>query len=366
MLAALQAQRLNLKPVAQQEPAPAGTSAGILGEDLDEEAQQRIRTEFFASGVEQWLDLLGELTFPTTSVSLNREACQWLARNAGGGGGGVSNASLGSASKEESEVCRQELVRSIDAALRQHGWENAFVKLSTRSPKDAHQILEKATCQFAAQRGETLLVNERVALFSQLVQDNFAIGCGEDAVALLLGSDRVREDLEYALEASNYEELQMHIVLRRWDGAIPIEREFRGIVWNGELNAIGQYYHPLHFPQLDELQKEISADLCEVYEELRPRLSKNGFTHCIIDFAWLEPQKVRVIEINPFDGVALGCFPGSTGLFRWDDEKDRRIITEGPFELRLRQAPQTEQEFKHKLSTAWRDVLFPTKRSGIA
>jgi len=366
MLAELQKQRQNLRPVVLQAPLPSETSPGILGNDLDEDAQQRIRAEFFGSGVEQWLDLLGELTFPTTSVPLSRETCVWLAARAGGEGWGDSKACLAAAGNQEADDCRNDLVQSIDAALHRHGWDNAFVKLSTRSPKDAQQILEKAKNEFAVHRGVSLCPNERVALFSQLVQDNFAVSCGVDAVALLLGSDRVREDLQYALEASNYEELELHIVLRRWDGAIPIEREFRGIVWNGELNAVGQYYHPLHFPQLEGLRQEISSDLRKVYDELRPRLSKHGFTHCIIDFAWLGPGNVRIIEINPFDGVALGCFPASTGLFRWDDAQDKRTITEGPFELRLRQAPQTEQEIKHKLSTSWRDIIFPATWSGKA
>lgn len=227
-------------------------------------------------------------------------------------------------------------------------------------------MLEKAHIEFAEQQGVSLPPNERVALFSQLVQNHFAVSSGEEAVALLLGSDRVREDLQYALEAANYEALRLHVVLRRWDGAIPIELEFRGIVWNGELNTIGQYYHPLHFPQLEELRDQICTDLRKVYNDLRPRLSESGFTHCIVDFAWLGPEDVRIIEINPFDGVALGCFPGSTGLFRWDDPEDRRAISEGPFEFRLRGAPKTLQEMKAQLNNSWRDIVFPATWAGKA
>lgn len=47
---------------------------------------------------------------------------------------------------------------------------------------------------------------------------------------------------------------------------------------------------------------------------------------CIIDFAYLNHDNIKVIELNPFDGEFLGCFPASTGLFRWDNEKDKKII----------------------------------------
>jgi len=150
-------------------------------------------------------------------------------------------------------------------------------------------------------------------------------------------------------------------VLRRWDGAIPIEREFRGIVWNTHLFAVGQYYHPIYFPELESMKDDIKDDVCKVHNELQNNLTDAGFTHFVIDFAWMGPGKVKVIEINPFDGVALGCFPGSTGLFHWDDEHDRNLIKNGPFELRMRTAPLPEHEMKNKLNAAWRDVIMPPK-----
>merc|ERR1712032_293110 len=184
--------------------------------------------------------------------------------------------------------------------------------------------------------------------------------------ALLTSSARIREDLEYALEAPCYEDLSLHVVLRRYDGAIPIANEFRGIVWGGALNALGQYYHPLVFPELEEHRGRIESDLRSVHESLQPKLSTAGFTDYIIDFAWLGPGNVWIIEINPFDGVALGCFPGSTGLFRWDDENDREIITKGPFQFRIRQKPLSDTDLKFKLNTSWRDIVTPPLRSGQA
>jgi len=337
-----------LKPVVQEDPrVRPKTDAGgrpILAEDLDEEAQQRIRKEFFAAGLECWLHLLGERSFATASLPLSRDACAALARAPGGDANAFDGAAL---------------ERQVDAELARLGWDQAFVKLSTRSPKDSPRILEKATAEFHAQGGPELALNERARLFAELVQRNFCVASGREAVALLTSSERVREDLDYALEAPNYEELGLHIVLRRWDGPIPIANEFRGIVWGGQLNALGQYYHPLLFPEMLSRRAEIEADLRATYEELRPALGGAGFAHCIVDFAWMGPGQVKVIELNPFDGLALGCFPGSTGLFRWDDERDRDIIQNGPFEMRLRTEALKEHELKFRLNVSWRDVICP-------
>lgn len=315
----------------------------IICHELDEAEQQRIRRDFFAAGAEHWLPLLGSYSFATASIPLSREM------------------SVGLSQRFEGELLceRQALEGKIDSVIAEQGWSKVFCKLSTRSPKDAPQILAKAAKQFHAEAGLEMPVDQRVRQFAELVQQNFSVSCGRDAVDLLISSERVREDLEYALEAAGYDELGLHLVLRRWDGPLPIAREFRGIVWNAELNALGQYYHPLMFPELLAIKEDIASDLRAVYEELRPQLSAAGFTHFIIDFAWLGPKQVKVIELNPFDGVALGCFPGSTGLFRWDEEKDRDIIKNGPFEIRLRTEPLPLSELRNKLNTSWKDVVLP-------
>ena len=109
----------------------------------------------------------------------------------------------------------------------------AFVKLSTRAPKDSPQILQRASAAFVEQAGSALPANERCILFSTLVQQNFSIRGGKEAVELLAASERVREDCAWALCAPNFEELGLQVVLRRWDGAMPPSSEFRGIVCMG-------------------------------------------------------------------------------------------------------------------------------------
>lgn len=65
--------------------------------------------------------------------------------------------------------------------------------------------------------------------------------------------------------------------------------------------------------------------------------------------------EIMIIEINPFDGKALGSFPGSMGLF--DLEKDERLIKEGELEVRVREEEMKENELKYKLNDSWKSIL---------
>lgn len=203
--------------------------------------------------------------------------------------------------------------------------------------------------------------NDRCALFSSLVQQNFCVCSGPEAVEFLAASERVREDCAWATQGDDYPELRLHVVLRQWDGPVPPSNEFRGIIWGGQMHAVSQYYHGLFFPELLNEKAKIAEDLRAIHLEIQPRLEAAGFEHYIVDFAWFRPGHVKVIEVNPFDGKGLGTMAASTCLFRWEDEKDRRIITEGPFELRIRLEPQSEYDLKRKMNLDWREILFPPR-----
>lgn len=316
------------------------TEKGDSIEDLSPEQEQKIRETFFDAGVENWLPLLGELSFRSTSIDLSRASCEEISKRSISDGG------------------KHALESEIDERMAEKGWDRVFVKLSTRSPKDSPVILSKAA-KIYKQRGGDVIPDllQRVTLLAQAVQESFSVRSGREAVELLLSSERVAEDLEYALQAPNFEKLGLRVVIRQWEGAIPISNEFRGIVWDGTMNALGQYFHPLVFPDTLKQKEQIEADIRAVHSKLRPLLAENGFKNYILDFAWLSPGEVKIIELNPFDGVALGCFPGSTGLFLWDSPRDKTIITQGPFEFRMRTTELPDHELKDRLERKWKDII---------
>ena len=258
----------------------------------------------------------------------------------------------------------------------QSQWKKAFVKLSTRSPKDSIKILQRGLKSLEVSILEGIeketLVNEakksfsckdfnyKISSFAQSVQDNFYVSDGISALEVLISSDRVLEDLEYAFSFEPkipYEKAGINILLREWIQAIPIFQEFRGFVWNGSINAIGQYYHSLCLPGLFEKKDEIKAKLKEFFMgKIQPKLNEN-LKCCIVDFAILDKNTIKLIEINPFDGKALASLRGSTGLFDLDDPIDMNFIQKGPLELRIREKPLSDADIKVKLNITWKEAL---------
>ena len=119
-----------------------------------------------------------------------------------------------------------------------------------------------------------------------------AVSSALEALTLLLDSERVYEDLEYALrgpsgiaskmaeestndkvseevgtddESETVSKLQwrMKLVARAWDSRLKPQSEFRGIVWGGTLTCLCQYFHPLLFEELFPLKEQIQADIFE-------------------------------------------------------------------------------------------------------
>lgn len=82
--------------------------------------------------------------------------------------------------------------------------------------------------------------------------------------------------------------------------------------------------------------------------------------NCIVDFAWLAKGEVIVIELNPFDGICLGVFPASTGLFLWEKPEDRLVMTgQAPFEFRLRENVLSDAQLKAQCNRDWREIIYP-------
>jgi len=206
--------------------------------------------------------------------------------------------------------------------------------------------------------------NTRWKMLSEEVAKMSAVDNADAAMDFLLDSLRVKEDLDYALEglASGDSSFQWNIslVARAWDSRVSPETEFRGIAWDGKLTCLCQYYHSLHFEGIvsdkDEIESDILACVADPNVQAAIRALRG---HCIIDFARVAPCEVLIVELNPFDGVGLGTFPASTGLFLWDNEADKKIMKgEAPFEFRVRESPAPAHKLKNDCSKEWRKIVY--------
>lgn len=403
----------------------AATAAAA--EDAAEEAKRR--EYFFSTGVDEWYDeSLESATFRSVAVELTPEEARaivsfWTshvygqetqataalptsgagespeedAGTAGGFDGAKGGIVIGGAAVSPVEFlgipdALAALVSRIDAAIRDnYGATGAFVKLSTRSPKDAKLALRQAAAEYArrleagdspdglpppdaaAAAGgsaaklnptDAVEANRRIALLAEVQSATLRVASGEEAVRLMLDSERVAEDLKFGLEAvdaaGDDSKWNVSVSVREWCPEVKLHSEWRGFVWGGTLNALGQYYHPLYFPCLaeDGMAERVGEDCARFFNEtVKPVLTRAGLSNCMVDFAWLGEGRVLLVEINPFDGV-LGAFPVSTGLFLWDDPEDQRIMREGPLQVRVRREVLSIPETKDKMNPDWRRIVF--------
>ena len=133
--------------------------------------------------------------------------------------------------------------------------------------------------------------------------------------------------------------------------------QYRAFVWDGKLNALGQYWHSLHWPDLVDLKDDVAADCLSFFEIIRASLP---VPNAMLDLAWLGPGEVLLIEVNPL-AEGLGSFKGSTGLFDFYDDSD--VLTgKAPFEVRVRTTDIEKSDLLKSMSPLWRDVIFPYEK----
>jgi hypothetical protein len=374
--------KVKLKSVATEDKRDrSAANVGLAGKDELEDEAERWKY-FFEAGCSSWFEAIKEHTFRSTFVDLFREEAAIIVEH-------YENRRRALAACESEGCCEQErnerlaklfdeaflalepLRARLEPAVRAECEASAaglaFVKLSTRSPKDSKRALRRAETAYNARLdaatkagGEALDDNERWKILSEEVTRAGAVADAAGALELLLDSERVFEDLEYALRgpkdpSGSSTIYGLNLVARAWDPRLSLQSEWRGIAWGGQLTCLCQYFHPLFFSEVSDKVSVIESDCRKMFESpavLKAVQSLGG--HCIIDFAWLGPGDVIIVELNPFDGVCLGTFPASTGLFLWEKEEDKLIMKgEAPFETRIRTCVLPAKDLKAQCNPDW-------------
>jgi len=326
--------------------------------EIPDEKVERMRNQFFEGGVQNWYNIVEPLTFKTLFIDLSLNAAKSLIKF--NKEYSKTNEMIWNNIINDDFLCS--LNKRINELIEEHNWSKYFIKLSVRSPKDSPLILKKGKEEFKkvynSNPSKYITFEDKYKLFSSCVQNNFCVTSSKEAFEYMLSSKRVIEDLDYALEKENdYDKFKIQVVLREWKEAIPISNEFRGFVWKGKLNAIGQYYHIFSFPELFGREEEIKENINKLFEEkLKQRLPKI-LEDCIVDFAFFDKDNIKIVELNPFDGYSIASFSGSTGLFLLDVPEDRKIIENGPLTLRILKEPIPEVKLKGRVDKLWMKEL---------
>jgi len=377
-----------VKRVPSAPPAadPAGNSVsstiaarrGFSLEDGDPDEILKYQRYILEFNLERWLGRLEGHTFGTTNVEFGPDVAQEL----------VARYEKLKGYKQNMPACEELLSLAIegndismeypglaDLMSRLEGIVNgsgAFVKTSSRSAKDFadlpalkqafEEVLERLGTSGATDEEDPGGVScENTAMIAMsyasmsLLKSNGAL----EVINTFSQSERIWHDMELALAAqgpthghgdandgaSEQAWWEESLVVRSWVQLEP-DMEFRCFVVGGQLTAISQYRHLIHFPRLcanwtegagilsalvDAFETELRDKLAGCFPrddyilDLAVQLAPTQDSSTIMSAARMAPDdvtKVWVVEANPFFETTDGC------LYSW--QKDFEYIMGPP------------------------------------
>jgi hypothetical protein len=165
-----------------------------------------------------------------------------------------------------------EFAMELDAKI---GWKRRFVRLNSRSPKDA-------TWPFEAP----------------------ATISGKEALSMFAGSERILSDLCYFRRIPEH---PAYVCLREWHWGFRTENEFRCFVKDGELIAVTHYDYTKPWSGPADGGKAIRSAIDVWFAEtLKPTLPVDTVVFDVHFDPHSSQQKFLLIEINPY-GLSDPC-----------------------------------------------------------
>ncbi|UJR10651.1 hypothetical protein I4U23_014846 [Adineta vaga] len=291
---------------------------------------------------ERYYDSIKQWTFPSTIVSMNENQIIAL-RN-----GHEFFKSLSSTTTtndddddEKTKECFQkypdllELANTIDKCDIKRPM---FVRLSTRSPKDAvlllnrnkfkqlfQQVLNTLKSDNTSERNQKLIALDEATIRILAIHDGF------HAVQLLLASERIQDDLKSSLSLNLI--LREFLLDRRH-----LKSEFRAFIHKRKFTALTQYNEYIVDRVLIE-QKTLILETIDNFFRIENLLERIPYENCVLDLILVENSsnkyQVYICEVNP-----LAEFAG-TGLFSWLNDRSILLGYE-PFQFRINENETNE------------------------
>jgi len=303
--------------------------------------------------IEHWYDNIRDYTFETIFLDVDAATCNAMAKYTEGVRQWRQCVNFQDTLEERMNVresaakalpCSPEnmnllknLEKRLDEAIASFGDVGAFVKLSSRSPKDTCVQMHSMRVMIADEMKETQKIIGRemnetewhcsgVSAYVDASCKVLRVHSGKEAMYLMLYSDRVYSDIT-RMELANAGDAKIQVAVRRWDPRVVPALEFRAFVFGHTMTACTQYYKLVYDPNLAAHSKEIS-DLIRNYhdEHLKPLIPLADYT---VDFAVTADFKECIcVELNNLPPAA------GTALFDWNNPQDRAVIEHGPYEFR--------------------------------
>eukprot|EP00091_Calanus_sinicus_P020275 TRINITY_DN5446_c0_g1_i3.p1 TRINITY_DN5446_c0_g1~~TRINITY_DN5446_c0_g1_i3.p1 ORF type:complete len:267 (+),score=77.06 TRINITY_DN5446_c0_g1_i3:328-1128(+) len=200
-----------------------------------------------------------------------------------------------------------------------------FVRLSSRSPKDAIYHLEEfpGLCKHKLKELENQEdMFSKLHAFYKASTEVLSVSSGLKATELMRKSSRIQGDLKMCLDVGE----TMNLIIREFV-QFPVKNELRGFVNNGVFTALTQYNNLAFFPDHLETKEEVLQKVKEMMEQFI-RAMEDVLSSFIVDIVLDNQGKAWVVEVNPFGELAGSC------LFSWSKDRDV-LIGDKEFEFRI-------------------------------
>jgi len=355
--------------------------------------------------MEQYWDSIKHLSFGSSFIKLETAAAEAILQ---------SSAAFEKSPKQETSLkcvrdspALSKLAKSIDTIQSAKNWPHIFIRLSSRSPKDAAQSDFRFRPEFEAQlkhvqrqhsklkvtKEESPLYNDRLIALYRASTYCLNSANGEAAVALLVESKRIREDLKEFVgrkgQGEKEKENEFNVVVREFRFFDP-EMEIRAFVHKGKLTALTQYNDLCYFPgvarRADAIRKRIMEQfptiakavplksyvldlvLCptRTTDRKNTKSGENGkdqqagaqnstslvTSHGMSILQKLSELELKVIEVNP-----LAEFAGS-GMFSWEKPHDNDVLRGvKPFEFRYCEKVRPKGYVLANMAPKWKSII---------
>jgi hypothetical protein len=229
-----------------------------------------------------------------------------------------------------------------------------FVRLSTRSPKDAILLLNKDKFKELFQKvlndiepddtSGLMFIYSIMFIILFILENNrrlialdetsirlLAVNDGFHAIQLLLASERIQDDLISSLSLNLI--IRQFIIDRR-----NLKSEFRAFIFKRQLTALTQYNEYIVDKYLLE-NKDLILKSIKDFIYQKHLLEQIPYENCVLDLILIENEtkiyQIYICEINP-----LAEFAG-TGLFSWLNDRNI-LLGHQEFEFRIRENENNE------------------------
>ncbi|CAF4596981.1 unnamed protein product, partial [Rotaria sp. Silwood1] len=314
-----------------KQPPKEKINEQLLCSDSDTYRKMMNETQF-----EYYYDIIKQWTFPSAILSMNEDDIKALHN-----GHLLFKKSSFDDDDKKTEECFQQyqqlfkLSNAIDSCDIQRP---IFVRLSTRSPKDAILLLNKEKSKRLFQKvlnemepDDTSEHNRRLIALDEASIRLLAVNDGFHAVQVLLASERIQDDLT---SCSSLNLIIRQFIFDRRN----LKSELRAFIFKHKLTALTQYNEYIFDKNLLR-KKDLILKSIKNFFQNEHVLERIPYENCILDLILIENEnnnyQIFICEINP-----LAEFAG-TGLFSWLNDRNI-LLGRQEFEFRIKENDNNE------------------------